>query len=252
MEFISTIARKIGNPFILAIESTKSILAHEIGKNSGLFYVPRVLNFDSKAGILDFERIEGLICLQELVIAEDRRLFSLLRKIGQGVAIIHEQLTLPNEMKHEFPPEWVESSGKNVFLHADLSCRNVCYQEQTETLVILDWSGAPLIGRMLTYGSRFFDILWFIGCFFRGTHKRKNSDFSAETMANIFLKSYAHNISAEDWSGLSNYVSKICDLQKKNIWYLEQQLSFPRIIASVMIQLLMYKRFSSFLRCYKL
>ena len=54
MEFIDGIARKKGDPSLLAVEAVKSRRVAEISKNCGLFYVPKVLNFDEKAGVLDF------------------------------------------------------------------------------------------------------------------------------------------------------------------------------------------------------
>ena len=77
MEFIGDIARKKASPSLLAIEATKSELAGEIGKDSDLFYVPRVLNFDQDNGVLDFERLNNLVTLLQLAIDRDSRLFEI-------------------------------------------------------------------------------------------------------------------------------------------------------------------------------
>ncbi|MFQ6035803.1 MAG: hypothetical protein ACE5NM_08155, partial [Sedimentisphaerales bacterium] len=83
MEFIGNIAQKKASPSLLAIEATKTKLAGEIGKDSGLFYIPRVLNFDEDKGVLEFERLSGLVTLLQLAIDKDTRLLEFSEKAGE-------------------------------------------------------------------------------------------------------------------------------------------------------------------------
>jgi tRNA A-37 threonylcarbamoyl transferase component Bud32 len=100
MILVGDIIQKTGDPGLLAVEAEKTVRAFEIGKNSGLFCVPKVVNLDTDTGLLEFERLEGLATLLDLAISKDPRLFDLLKKAGRSLSVIHEQLILPDEMKH--------------------------------------------------------------------------------------------------------------------------------------------------------
>jgi tRNA A-37 threonylcarbamoyl transferase component Bud32 len=253
MEQIGDVIRKAGEPELLVIEAAKATRAFEIGRDSGLFNVPKVLNFDADAGVLDFEKIDDLATLLDLAIRKDQRLLELLRKSGQALAVIHRQLALPDEMKHELSPEWVGTPDENVFIHGDYAPINICFHEPSDSLVILDWSAAPLIGRAPTFGSRYFDILWFTNCVFCGVPYKKIFSWDAEGMADSFLKGYADEVSAENLNKLKDYLPKICQLQKKNILYLAgQQSSILRVAAYIFSQLIMYPQFCTFLHKLKL
>lgn len=253
MELIGDIARKKGEPELLVIEAAKAIRANEIGRDSGLFNVPKVLNFDANAGVLDFEKIDGLATLLDLAIRRGQRLLELLNKTGRALAVVHRQLVLPDEMKHELSPEWLGTPDENVFIHGDYAPINVCFHESSDSLVILDWSTAPLIGRAPTFGSRYFDILWFTNCIFCGVPLKRVFSWDAEEMADAFLRGYAEEVSDEHLNKLQDYLPKICRLQKKNILYLlGRQDSLLRAAAYIFSQLIMYPRFCTFLRNFKL
>lgn len=252
MEFIGNIARKEASSSLLAIEATKTKLAGEIGKDSGLFYVPQVLNFDGDRGVLDFERLHSLVTLLQLAIDKDARLLEFSEKAGRALAVIHEQLVLPDEIKHELPPEWMDSSGENVFIHGDFACINVCLHQPSCQLVILDWSAAPIIGRTPTFGSRYFDILWFVSCAFRGAPGIRFLSWDAEAIADAFLKGYVKNCSAKNLNRFRDYLPKIYPLQRKEICYLTRRRSLLRAVAYICPQVIMYARLHKFLHNYEL
>jgi len=252
MEFIGDIVRKTGELSMLAVEATKASRAFEIGKASGLFYVPKVVNFDAKEQVLEFERLSDLATLLDLAIRKDQRLPGLLKRAGQALAVVHEKLVLPEEMKCELPPEWMDSPDEDVFVHGDFACINVCFHEPSGALVILDWSAAPLVGRTPTFGSRYFDILWFVNCLFGGVPNKRVLSWDAEGMADAFLKGYAKEASPEKLNRLQDYLPKICRLQRKNIRYLLGRQNSPiRAAAYLFAQALMYPRLYMFLRKYK-
>jgi len=56
--------------------------------------------------VLDFERLDELSTLLDLAIRKDKRLYELLERAGRALAVVHEQLTLPDEMKQNLPAEW--------------------------------------------------------------------------------------------------------------------------------------------------
>jgi hypothetical protein len=235
--------RKVGEPSLLTVEATKARQAHEIGESSGLFYVPKVVNFDREAGALEFEQLNDLVTLQEMRIRRDDRLLGLLKRTGQILATVHEKLVLPEEMKFQLPPEWMDSPEQNVFIHGDFTLCNVCFHEPSERLVILDWSAAPFLGRTPTYGSRFFDIIWLLIYIFYGTPRKRLFNRDASDMANAFLCGYAqyhpeviHHLSEELVPLMRRYYRKV-------VWHLAQQKSYCRAIRYVLYQSFIYPRF---------
>ena len=249
MPLIGDIVQKIGEPSILAVEAEKASRALEIGRDSGLFSVPRVVHFDAEAGVLEFERLSDLVTLLELAARQDHRLPGLLKKTGQALAVVHEKLVLPEELKRELPPEWMATAGENVFIHGDFACINVCLHEPSDELVLLDWSAAPSVGRIPTFGSRYFDILMFVSSIFHGAPWRRALNWNAKQMAKIFLRGYGEDVTL---NRLSDYASAICGLQRKNIWLLAARRQPLRAAGFIGHQMLMNVRLRLFLHRYEL
>ena len=245
MEFVGDIARKAGDPSLLTVEAAKASRARDIGKDSGLFSVPKVLNLDAEVGVLEFERMRELSTLLDMAVRKDDRLHKMLDKTGQVLAVIHEKLTLPEEMKHEMPPVWMGPTEENVFIHGDFACINVCLHEPSDKLVILDWSAAPMIGRIPTFGSRYFDILLFVSSLFQGAPCARIFGWDAAAMAETFLKGYDKEASGKL---LKYYSPQMYRLQRENIWNLSKQRSLIKAPFYISWQMLMHARFRSFLR----
>ena len=245
MEFVGDIARKTGEPSLLAVEAAKASKARDIGEESGLFSVPRIVNFDAEAGTLEFERLHELSTLLDLAVRKDDRLHEMLDKAGQALAAIHEKLTLPEEMKHEMPSAWMCRAGENVFIHGDFACINVCFHEPSDELVILDWSAAPMVARTPTFGSRYFDILLFVNSLFQGAPCATVFGWDAAAMAETFLKGYGRKTAGKK---LKHYSPEMCRLQRDNIRNLSRQRSLIKAPFYISWQMLMLARFRSFLR----
>ncbi len=235
----------------MAVEAAKASRGLEIGKDSGLFRVPKVVNFDAEAGLLDFERFDGLVTLVYLAFLRDRRLAGLLEKAGRALAVIHEKLTLPETMKCELPPQWSGPSEQNVFIHGDFACINVCYHEASDELVIVDWSAAPLVGRTPTFGSRYFDILMFVSSLFHGAPCRRVLTWDAPSMSRAFLRGYRKAAPQVKLSGIKDQARLICRLQRKNLWQLARQKQRFLAVGYVGCQILQHARLCSFLRQYE-
>jgi hypothetical protein len=246
MEFIGDIVRKTGESSMLAVEAEKASRAFEIGRDSGLFYVPKVVKFDADAGLLDFERLPGLITLIELAARKDTRVIELLRKAGKSLAAIHEHLVLPGNMKCELPPEWMGSPDENVFVHGDFAGFNLCFDECSERLVILDWSSAPLLGRVVTYGSRFFDVVWFVIYIFYGVPRQRLFDWDATSMADAFLSGYDESRPETVQRLGRDFTPLMRRYYRKTVWYLAKQRSLYNAIRYLLYQLLIYPRFASY------
>ncbi|MFC1604485.1 phosphotransferase family protein [Planctomycetota bacterium] len=246
MEIVGDIIRKNGEPGMLAIEAAKASKAFDIGKDCGLFYVPKVVNFDAKTGVLEFERLNGLVTLLDVAARKDERLFELLKKAGRALAVVHEKLVLPQEMKHELPAEWMASPGENVFIHGDFAGFNLCFDESSGRLVILDWSSAPLLGNVATYGSRFFDIIWLVIFIFYGAPRRCLFNWDAQGMGNAFLSGYAEH-SPEIIQRLSgDYKPLMRRYYHKTVWYLAKQRSWYKAARYLLYQFMIYPRFARY------
>jgi len=251
MEFTDNIARKTGEPGLLAAEAAKASRAFDIGRECGLFYVPKVVKFDEETGQLEFERLNDLVTLLDLAIHKDKRLPDLLNKAGKALAVIHGELLLPEEMKHYLPSEWMDSEEDNVFIHGDFACINVCFHEPSNELVIMDFSAAPMVKRTPTFGSRYFDVLLFISSIFHGAPLRRAFNLDAKTMAEAFLRGYAECTPEINIDKLKTLAPLICRLQRKNIRHLASQRRPLRAAGYICYHMLLNTRLYRFLRKYE-
>jgi aminoglycoside phosphotransferase (APT) family kinase protein len=246
MEIAGDIIRKTGKPDTLVIEAAKTSKAFDIGQDCGLFYVPKIINFDNKTVVLEFERLNGLTTLLDMAARKDHRIFELLKKAGQALAVIHEKLVLPEQMKYELPVEWMTCPDENVFIHGDFAGFNLCFDESAGRLVILDWSSAPLLGNIATYGSRFFDIIWFIIFIFYGAPRSCLFNWDAPAMANAFLAGYAESRPEIFQRLSSDFKPLMRRYYHKTVWYLAKQRSWYKATRYLLYQLLIYPRFARY------
>jgi hypothetical protein len=151
---------KSGPPQDMRIEVEKTRRAVEIGRASGLFRVPEVLEFDEGRGLAVFERIKGIEPLRKHPL-HGRQGGALAERIGRAFAAIHRDLVLPPDMTLPLPPEF-SAEGQDVFLHGDPSVENIFVDMGDGSLVILDWQMTDVHGGQATYGCRYFDLLWFV------------------------------------------------------------------------------------------
>lgn len=156
---------KTGDPELLAIEAEKTRRAREIGQVSGLFRVPSVLSFEPEAGRLVFERVHGIVPLEEaLASAHDWQ--PILVRIGRCLATIHDHLRLPDAMLSRWPDRWWFGTDCGAVLHGDFNHVNVQIDQTDGSPVILDWSPTPYLGVTQTVGPREYDIAYFLHVLF--------------------------------------------------------------------------------------
>jgi hypothetical protein len=154
------VVTKTSSPERMFIEVEKTIRACEIGKRSGLFSVPAVLEYDKINGVAVFEKIDKLSPIATILKVSENY-SSVIKQLGKALAVIHRELKLPPEMISELPGEF-RSEGTDVFLHGDFNGINVCVIPQAPFITIIDWQMTSKHGGEATYGSRYFDLLWFI------------------------------------------------------------------------------------------
>jgi len=192
IEVLQTSVRKTAPPAVAAAEAAKTRLAAELGDASGAFYVPRITRFDEPAGVIEFERLAGLKSLVQLATDGRSETGDLFRRTGRALAVIHERLVLPEALKVPLPAEWMGREPP-VFLHGDLTAANVCLQEPTGRLVILDWSTAPFLGSVATFGAGYFDLVWFTSSLFiyaAYASMLGSKAIRCDEMADTFLEAY--------------------------------------------------------------
>lgn len=174
----------------MRIEVKKTVRAREIADACGLFTVPKVLDFDESTGHVKFEFIPNLLNIRDAVDSEKNSL-PLMTIIGTSLAIIHKNLTLPEEMKLPLPQEYHEDCFE-AFLHCDFGLANVWVIPGNHRPVIIDWQISPRFNAPATYGTCFFDLMWFVyDLFYRPLgRKRYKMAVGAWPLAREFLNSY--------------------------------------------------------------
>jgi hypothetical protein len=169
----------------------KTTAAAAIGAASGTFYVPAIVGGDPDEGVLELERLPGLVTLTSLTDRRDPRVLDAMELLGTGLAAIHERLHLPVDQTLPMPSNWAAWSTDPVFVHGDLTMSNVCWDDTDGRLVIVDWSSAPALGAPVTLADRYFDLAWFcLSAFWRprfATHPLAGGGDPCDA----FLASYA-------------------------------------------------------------
>ena len=172
----------------MCVEVEKTLRAYEIGKNCGLFCVPKVLEYDKDKGEAVFERVHQITPVGN-VFKRLKDCNSIVEQIGISLAVIHRELTLPSDMTIELPSEF-RLPGTEVYFHGDFNGSNVCVTPNTPYIVILDWQMTSKHGGEATYGSRYFDLVWFINYLLWTPTLKYLFHDPVNKVAKLFLQSY--------------------------------------------------------------
>jgi hypothetical protein len=185
VQFGNNTVTKTTAPHLMRIEVEKARRAFVIGRNCGLFRVPEVLDYDEAKGMAVFERIQTI----QPVVDGIGQCRSIVERIGYSLALIHRLLSLPPGMTIPLPRE-LELPGTEVFFHGDFNGYNVCCDTCSHAIVILDWQMTGTQGGQATYGSRYFDLLWFVNYILWTPTIRYLFHDPVAPVAKIFLQSY--------------------------------------------------------------
>jgi tRNA A-37 threonylcarbamoyl transferase component Bud32 len=208
----STVTKK-GNPARMRIEVEKCRRAFQIGRDCELFHVPQVLDYNDSNGVAVFERIDGIKPIKNAVSWGDEYA-SLAEILGSSLAMIHEKLKLPHEMIVPLPPE-LSFPGCDVFIHGDPSVYNICVGKRWPPIVILDWQMTLIHGGQATFGTRYFDLMWFIdNLVYRPTIRYLFSN-PLTTVSSKFLDAYFKTARLEYKADeITSYAKHFFDLKK--------------------------------------
>ncbi len=198
---------KTAAPHLMRIEIEKTQRALEISRRCGCFRVPRVLDFDEDAGVAVFERFHGIKAAGTAI--HSRMHGELLAGIlATALAIIHRELQLPSDMVCPLPSE-LSSHGNDVFIHGDLSTENVCFDERDSSIVIFDWQMTGMHGGRATYGTRYFDVVWFINNLIYRPRLRYLFGNPLASIMRKFIRTYFEEAAVRyDKDGFSHYVER--------------------------------------------
>jgi len=188
IQFGKNTVTKSTTPDTMRVEVEKFRKAFEIGKDCGLFRVPKVLDYDETKGVAVFERIKTIQPVRDALFMTSQ-VKSIMEMVGRSLAIIHQKLTLPREMIIALPTE-IDFPGTEVFLHGDFNGYNVCFEEHSSMIIVLDWQTAAIHGGRATYGSRYFDLLWFVNYMLWTPTLRYLWGDPVNPVTKVFLKSY--------------------------------------------------------------
>ena len=251
MEIIGAKICKPGKTSLLIVEAEKTLRARAIGQSSGLFYVPEVLGVDPAASRIEFEYIESLETLRTIARRGDTGIFDLLEQVGRSLRVVHQELVLDDDMRIPLPEAWIDRDQEaNVFIHGDFMLGNTAYDSASNRLVLLDWSAAPFFGRTPTYGSRYFDVLWFLSRLFNDATCRQMFKWDAEGMADAFLQGYGGDKMAELIAGIKVHWPNVLPMQKA---YIHQRLRNSNLLPGTLyyvMQFLMTPRLRRYSRSF--
>lgn len=183
----NAVVTKTTTPELMRVEIAKTRRAFAIARSSGLFRVPEILDYDEARGVAVFERLD--ITPVASAVRWGRGRTMLAEHLGTCLAVIHRELTLPDEMRIPLPAELVLPRDE-VFIHGDLGLGNVCVGASWPPIVVLDWQMTPLCGGRATYGTRYFDLLWFIGNLILNPSARLAFGNPAAPAIRAFMASY--------------------------------------------------------------
>lgn len=190
IEFTDAAVIKRGPPDLMRVEAEKMSRAALIGRETGLFRVPELLEYSDEAGVLTIERIPGLIGIRRAPL-DAAALLEFVARTGASLAAVHRDLRLPSYMDRPLDAPWA-GAVRLSYIHGDFSVENVCVDPaHPELPVVIDWQTTQRHGGIATFDSAYFDIAWFINnWFYKPVYRlRPRREYG---VARVFLEEYAN------------------------------------------------------------
>lgn len=159
----------------LEVVMTKAALS--ISEQNGTFVVPKIYSFSEEENYISFELIESAISLGDLLNISLRPftkpsryqlVLKLLYRVGKILAAIHNSGYHFNDIpKHPYPRNFFKSAAKEVYLHGDLTLKNLLYKPNSGEIVITDWSTPAFLDFQANWGPNLWDTSIMISSIFR-------------------------------------------------------------------------------------
>ncbi len=198
---------KRGEPSVLEMEALRMELAATIGEQSGLFSVPKLVLLDLPRGTLITEFVPQLKNLREIALQKELGSKEIFAHAGRALATVHRKLQLPPDKIVPLPDYLRSAVEDEVALHGDFCWSNVCWEANESRIVLLDWASAPSLGCIATYGSRYFDLLWFSWSLFFWTPPGWLLRWHPEHLLTTLAGGYAEIESSFQWKRYIQYRS---------------------------------------------
>lgn len=187
---------KYQDPEQSQVECFKAQRGAEIGKRTGHFATPRILEHDPDYGSIAFERLQGYVHLSD-VLTRGPIPNDLMVRVGQSLAEIHKYLNLPKSMMSPVTDLGVALKSPPVFIHGDYSGKNILYSAKADRLMIVDWSIASWLDGGGTFGPRYVDLSIQIKSLFIRTIFARRPRKDPIQLAHDFLDGYRQEASDE-------------------------------------------------------
>jgi hypothetical protein len=181
---------KVQGPEASRRERLRTLAGQEVGRQTGLFAVPRIVSFDDSRGEIVFERLEMTALRPALSLLGRSR--ELAERAAGALAAIHEHL----KWSDGATPIRADDTGIGpardpVPLHGDFGMRNIFYLPGSNGLAVIDWANAHWIGVEADLGAPEIDISVFLMSLF---HRRVLGPWPISRrheLARRFLATYA-------------------------------------------------------------
>lgn len=210
-----------------SVEILMSRAAYEFSGSEAGFYCPKLHSFDKESGEMTFELLVNCKNLRAVFIEKagffsskkDRdKLQEIFKRVGKSLYYIHSKLFQQKDLeKHSLPFQYVENQEINdlVFIHGDFTLNNVMYDESLDKIYFIDWSSSPFFEQPANFGSRFWDLSFFISSTFYFSFSTLSKIVFRKKLIDNFLSGY-----------LENYQESSFSLKRKMFIYLSENNYF--------------------------
>lgn len=180
---------KIQSPGAATVELEKTRRADEIGRSSGLFGVPAVLEADLGSGRIVTRTLQHMTRM-EVLLEAGVDLSREMSTIGAALAAVHLRLVLPDGMKAPIPGFERDEGGPRAFLHGDYTLVNFFIDNAGGRLTIIDWQTASWLRGTGTWGPIAIDLAAMVLSLFSCRFHHRRRLMSAPRLARLFLDAY--------------------------------------------------------------
>ena len=230
VEFKETTVVKKVDPALVAIEAEVTQAAHELSENCNLFYCPRVLDCNPQSGTFDLERIEGIVPLADYFDTAGAGI-RIIGKVGRALACVHSRLEVPDKAVRPVPSDWQGPDKDCVALHGDFNLINICYKEDTDQIVILDWATGPALKFTGNYGPRYLDLAYFIRSLLLQQRRFRQAAGLFHRRTNAFLQAYQDELGRPiNLDVLSGFLSRVNIAILRKQWRRKMMVSLAQTL----------------------
>ncbi len=125
-----------------------------------------------------------------------------MERVARTLAVIHNQLSLPDDYAIPLPDLGVELQTRPVFVHGDFSTENIFYRAEGDELVVIDWSVTDwLTDGIGTQGPRYVDLTILLQSLFASRPFGPHPIPDPASLGRIFLEVYCQEVPSRSVHG---------------------------------------------------